>query len=72
MELERLKKMWDEKLKLFKDKITLLKNSKQYPVPKVADPALEKELAQSNHVNTTLQRSSNASNSITILLSPLH
>lgn len=38
----------------------------------VVDPALGKELAQSNYANTTPQRSSKASNSVTIPLSPPH
>ncbi len=38
----------------------------------VADPVLGKELAQSNHANTTPQRSNKASNSVTIPSSPPH
>ncbi len=74
MGLERLEKTWDEKSKLFEDEITLLKKSKQCPAPKVAvaDQALGKELAQSNHANITLQKSSKASDSVTISSSPPH
>ncbi len=44
-ELERLEKTWDEKSKLLQYQIKLLKNSKQCPAPKVAEPTLGKELA---------------------------
>ena len=65
-ELERLEKAWDEKSKLLEDEIKLLKNSKQYPAPKVADPMLGKKLAQSNHANTNRQKPSNVRNPFTI------
>ena len=65
-ELERLEKAWDEKSKLLEDEIKLLKNSKQYPAPKVADPMLGKKLAQSNHANTNRQKLGNVSNPFTI------
>ena len=57
-ELERLEKTWDEKSKLFKDEIKLLKNLKQYPAPKVTEPTLGKELAQSTHANIYWQKPS--------------
>ena len=50
-ELERLEKTWDEKSRLLKDEIKLLKISKQYSAPKSLESALEKELAQSDHSN---------------------
>ena len=38
-ELERLEKMWDEKSKLLKDEMRLLKNSGQHPARKVGEKA---------------------------------
>lgn len=35
VELEKLEKIWDKKSKLLREEIKLLKNSKQYPAPKV-------------------------------------
>ena len=65
-ELERLEKTWDERSKLLKDEIKLLKNSKQCPAPKVAEPTLGKELAQSTHANIYRQKSSNVNKPSTI------
>ena len=56
VELERLEKTWDERSKLLKDEIKLLKNSKQYSALKVAESTLGKELGQSTHANTNRQR----------------
>ena len=58
VELERLEKTWNEKSKLLKDEIKLVRNSKPYSALKVAESTLGKELGQSTHANTNRLRPS--------------